>query len=647
MKKLISYTIFVWLPAILQAQKAPDTTRAPELKTVEIVYFDHTNGIKEVIIPREAFIYAQGKSIADILQKDGHVYVKQYGPGQLSTITMRGGNASQTQLLWKGFNLNNLSVGQTDFSLVPASVFNSVTLEMGAAGATGGNGVVSGGITLNNAHEIFEGEKWSLAAAANTGSFGRYAGNLSYNHKFNKTLISFKPYYSAIKNNFPYTDFDGNKKTMDHASVLNYGALGSIEFYLKKHHFSLDAWAQSTYREMPLAIVEAANVQTQDDKSLKIALNHARTSRGLFYKNRLGYFYDQLDFVQSPLTTSGYNTHNFLAETVSSWKIEGFSHSIAVNGSLAFSENTGYEQGIKKLFRSSLGYFAELSRPNKKLIRLSFALKQELNDKNLSIPILQTGVEGHLLRLKQYRRFGHQQTTFINYKINAGTVYRFPTLNDRYWLPGGNPELKPEKGYTANAGLVLKQNIGKNYNFIKVGFTHYERYVYDWIMWQPRNGYWTPQNLLAVWSRGNETTVHIELGKKIKYLSKWLFNYTVSTLQKSNIVNDNSIGRQLIYTPMYNVNGEAGIKLGAFSFSATFAYYGYRYTSSDNYEYLEPFHLFGARAMYAVGNPKINLNVYAEVDNIANVNYYWVAQRPALPRNFNVGLIIKTTKLRK
>ena len=26
--------------------------------------------------------------------------------------------------------------------------------------------------------------------------------------------------------------------------------------------------------------------------------------------------------------------------------------------------------------------------------------------------------------------------------------YRFPSMNDLYWRPGGNPEVKPEKGYS-------------------------------------------------------------------------------------------------------------------------------------------------------------------------------------------------------
>ena len=31
--------------------------------------------------------------------------------------------------------------------------------------------------------------------------------------------------------------------------------------------------------------------------------------------------------------------------------------------------------------------------------------------------------------------------------------YRAPTLNERYWVPGGNPALLPEAGWGSEAGL--------------------------------------------------------------------------------------------------------------------------------------------------------------------------------------------------
>ena len=38
-------------------------------------------------------------------------------------------------------------------------------------------------------------------------------------------------------------------------------------------------------------------------------------------------------------------------------------------------------------------------------------------------------------------------------KASVSRNYRFPTLNDLYFLPGGNPDLKKEHGFTYDAGL--------------------------------------------------------------------------------------------------------------------------------------------------------------------------------------------------
>jgi len=330
-----------------------------------------------------------------------------------------------------------------------------------------------------------------------------------------------------------------------------------------------------------------------------------------------------------------------MGETVSDWKKGNSYHSINLTGSFALSENSGYKTGVNQFLRLGTGYFFDYSHnTGKSPWKVSLAVKEEWNHGKFSIPIVQSGINIYL-----WEHAKRRLPSSLILKFNAGTVYRFPTLNDRYWVPGGNPDLKPEKGFSGNAtaNLELKHMNFPN-AFVKIDFTHFQRYVYDWIMWQPRNGYWTPQNLLTVWSRGNETEIHIEFGKKVKTFVKGNFNYTLSSQVKSEIENDNSIGRQLIYSPMYMARGELGLKVDAFELSGNYSYYGYRYTSSDNYEYLEPFHLLGARVIWGYNNTKYRFNFYAEADNLLNTTYYWVAQRPALPRNFNVGLIVKFTK---
>ena len=44
-------------------------------------------------------------------------------------------------------------------------------------------------------------------------------------------------------------------------------------------------------------------------------------------------------------------------------------------------------------------------------------------------------------------------------KASVSRNYRFPTLNDLYFLPGGNPDLKNEHGFSYDAGVSFE--VGK------------------------------------------------------------------------------------------------------------------------------------------------------------------------------------------
>jgi len=49
----------------------------------------------------------QGQSLSELLNKETGIFIKQYGSGLLSTITHRGGSASQTAVMWECMNILN------------------------------------------------------------------------------------------------------------------------------------------------------------------------------------------------------------------------------------------------------------------------------------------------------------------------------------------------------------------------------------------------------------------------------------------------------------------------------------------------------------------------------------------------------------
>lgn len=643
MRNIIFHIVFLCFCAAAAAQEKTVLPDSAFIRVQEVdITTDYTGrGYKKIQPDSLQMKVFRGKSLADLLQNTGAVYVRQYAPGQLSTVSMRGSSASQVQVLWNGFNLNNLTLGQTDFSLVPVALFSSVSVDMGALGAMGGNGVVAGAIELDS-RELLEKKQSLVRAGIQAGSFGRYAADAAFSGRGTNNTFSVKPYYMSSAGDFTYKTYDGGQKKMQHAASTTYGGIASYGHRFKQSDMNTEVWLNAADREIPPTLYESRSLAEQQDFNLRFSVNHRRRKNGLFYGNRIGYFYDRLNY-ENPVSdeNSQFRVQNLLGETESFWKSGKHSHKINLFFSGAKAFNTGYAENAF-LLRGSAGYFfnARYRQEKKMPLALSAAIKEEVNNGIFSIPVLQFGMS------MNYQLKGRKNIHAFQVSYNTGTVYRFPTLNDMYWSPGGNPALLPEKGISGNitAGWNMVPVSTAGLNFLKVNFTHYQRYMYDWIMWLPNGAFWSPRNFQEVWSRGNETSVHLQTGHHLKFFMKTLLNYTVSTIQESGIPNDMSIDRQLIYTPMYNATATAGITWKGFSVSADMAYYGYRYTSSDNYEYLDPFYILGAKITWTGKIKNGTIDVFADGANLLNETYYWLAQRPALPRNINVGVAVKWVK---
>jgi iron complex outermembrane receptor protein len=229
-------------------------------------------------------------------------------------------------------------------------------------------------------------------------------------------------------------------------------------------------------------------------------------------------------------------------------------------------------------------------------------------------------------------------------RANAGSIFRYPTLNDLYWNPGGNPSLKPEKGFSEEGSILWNYPTGK-FSFSFTG-TLFNRNINNWIMWLPgKNGIWSPQNVPSVWSRGGETNSEVVYTNiKFKASFNMITNYVVSTRTQSNSENDNSVDKQLPYVPMYSGSGIFTLQTHGVTLRAVYSYTGYRYLSSDNYDYLSPYHLLDLRIAYTLPTKKMLVNIFAEGSNLLNENYFSVSQYPMPLRNFKVGLIFQYSK---
>lgn len=80
-------------------------------------------------------------------------------------------------------------------------------------------------------------------------------------------------------------------------------------------------------------------------------------------------------------------------------------------------------------------------------------------------------------------------------KASITRNYRFPTLNDLYFLPGGNPALNNESGFTYETGLSFSVDKDNVYT-LSGSASWFDQHINDWIIWLPTSkGFYSPVNL--------------------------------------------------------------------------------------------------------------------------------------------------------
>jgi len=213
-------------------------------------------------------------------------------------------------------------------------------------------------------------------------------------------------------------------------------------------------------------------------------------------------------------------------------------------------------------------------------------------------------------------------------KANLSGNFHKPSMNDLYWIPGGNPDLQPEKGLSGELSWASA------YHRKKWAFRHEASFflsdIHNWIIWQPAaNGawYWEASNLRDVLSRGVEYDFTFSLNYE-----PWNFilsgNYALTRTTNQNAVSsvDQSRGKQLIYIPLHAGNLHGTLSRQGWSLQSDLGYTGRRYTRSSNEwswfeSRLNPFWLLDLSLIKHFDTAHHHFGVKVKVENIAGVRY--------------------------
>lgn len=616
----------------------------------------------EVIATTDNFCSALNKSSIDSLQRREYdlsdmgellaattpVFVKSYGKGSLSTVSFRGTGASHTKVIWEGFNINSPMLGQTDFSTVPTSLFNTIELNYGGSSLAETGGALGGTISLgNNGDDSFE----HISVSQSVGSFNTFSTSVTAKIESNSIVSTTDFFRQSSPNDFTYYNNaifpSGEEMKQANADYINWGFTEKLQFTINdKHNISITSWNQWNNRNIPTIMpnVEKGGDQKewQDNFFSRNIFSWKYNGKRTTTQLKTAYFHENLDYFLE--------TTDHLGQVVSKIDSKNNVNTIMVSGNTttSLSEKNILKSGIKfvndvvssnnysdKKTRNLTSAFCSLETTLSSKFKTEILVRSELVDNDFSPIMPMLGIN--------YKPFVNQE---IYLRLNISRNYNQPSLNDLYWFPGGNDSLNPEE--SREIGLSADYSVDVKYHTLLVfRAAGYISSVDDWIMWTPGDyQYWSPQNIAKVLSRGIELSAKIN-GKagKIKYNIFAGYNLTITTNESpvSKEIGTNNI--QLMYVPRNSFNGLVGISLGNYYLNWGIYFTDKRNTSLNNdeiYSYTLPAYTLNNVTIGKKGqfmNTKYELRIRA--NNIFNVDYQAVLWRAMPQRNFEIIANIK------
>jgi iron complex outermembrane receptor protein len=580
--------------------------------------------------------------LSEFLATQSPYFIKTYGAGGLATISMRGTASQHTAIYWNGFNINPPNIDMADLSMLPLFLFNRIDLVSGGGSTLFGNGSIGGSIHLNSQNGYKENK---LRIASSLGQYNDRLLALTSDYRISNLHLSTSAWYNAAENDFIFVNTakaNNPKERLSNADVMQLGFMQEAHLPLSAgHHLKAGFWYQEREAGIPPAMTMLRSHARQHDRMIRGYAQWNLEKGNLGYSLKSGYNSDYLHYTDTLIgLDSEIRVGSWLSEAEFNINISQRTQlTSGVNFELHNAKVDAYTGQVNP-GQFSLFVLATHAFPELKWVLTAGARKEFHSDFESIPPALSLGWRGRLIEQ-------------LSGRFNLSANYRTPTLNDRYWNPGGNPGLLAETSLNAEAGLDLEvenEKLGAVFSA-----TVYNNRISNWITWLPTEfNYWSPENISAVMTYGLESRINASYAAG-KFTHRIEIAYAnTKSLYGAKSFRDISYHPQLIYTPVHTASLSYSASLGRWSIQYFHKLTGPRFTDRANTNQLPAFHTADISLSRKVTISKSRFIVNASVKNLTNHAYQVIQYRPMPGRTFNISLIFdqffqkqSTTKTKK
>ncbi len=551
-----------------------------------------------------------GNSVGyDFLKRISGLQLKRYGgPAGISTLSISGNPASYIKVKFEDIDITSPQNGETDLSQIPLPLIGYAKYDQMGNGSGSGDGIVS----LKSWEECSQ-------FTVKTGSFGNKSINGSIMFQVNSITASLLSGYFIHDGNYPVTWRDNtfvrtNNRFVQKFAAFKIKGILSLKFYYQFHFFN-----SNQDRGIPGQVWSQDDTAQRNDylRGSSAALGWV-SNRGygkflLAYRGSYEHYTDTFPTIDSEHSLSAWQASLFQKFQLT--KILGSEFRVELKEEEITSSDAGDH------LRSTMGIRASFPFEIAPFLSLNPSISHNLSSGLYSETTHHTWISIHL------------KNSFISsMEYVYSTHFRYPSFNDLYWSPGGNLNLKPEKGN--NQSLKVTKAFSSQ---CKLSVERFQMDNNDLIQWTPSGSQWAPENILH--STNSGWRVYVEWSLNFVPLEGYINSSLVKT---ENLTPGDHYKKSLRYAPTGTASASVRWTPGQFGFEVQSHFTGERiamYSWPEDVT-LPSYSVTNLSLSYTLQNwfKRIKLISILSADNITNATYETIRGYPEPGRSINFTL---------
>jgi vitamin B12 transporter len=569
-------------------------------------------------------------SLAELLSVSTGVSVKNYGQGGVASVSLRGGGSSHTAVMWNGINIQSPMNGGVNLAVMPLAFNNDIKIQYGGAGTLYGSGAMSGIIHLSGKN-LFS-EENNITTDFAVGSFNTQSALARLKTGNKSVAFAITLFGKKSDNDFEFI----NTARMDKRREKQLNAGFYQKGFMKESHIRISdkslitsaLWYQHFDKDVQTLMTNSnRNRQNQVDDNLMGALNYKYYGNQFTLNLKQGAIWNGINYTDYAIPANSGDHKSLALVSEAEFRLNlrnGHIWSTGINYTTNKAESNSYDNMVQD-HRLAAFSFLQINSLSNRLVSV-FSLRNEMTDGTMHPIVFAYG--------GNYKLSGR-----FNWMGNFARNYRIPSFNDTFWgsdaYARGNPNLKPEYGWSGDTGFKYKHNGNPFQN--EVTATIFFSRIEDWIVWlQDETTIWMPTNKKTGVSRGFELRWNNRLqhGSSVFGLTG-TYNYTWSRMATDDVYD----GNQMLYVPLQQASTVLNWKYAHIEAFFLLNAVGERYYDFTNT--LKPYVTGALFINYLVPTKLVDLSFNFKIRNIWDSQYQVTAWYAMPMRNYEIALNLR------